>query len=61
MGVGKHQIILEAFEKINKRIITIDATLYTTRDLLVLDMLAKIWGLPTTRMFSLFSKKTLMQ
>ena len=57
MGVGKHQIILQAFEKINKRIITIDATLYTTRDLLVLDMLAKIWGLPTTRMFSLFSKK----
>ena len=57
MGVGKHQIIQEAFEKINKRIIEIDATLHATKDLLVLDMLAKIWGLPTTRMFKLFSEQ----
>ena len=57
MGVGKHQIIQEAFEKINKRIIEIDATLHATKDLLVLDLLAKIWGLPTTRMFKLFSEQ----
>lgn len=56
LGVGKHQIIQGAFEKINKRIITIDATMHETKDLVVLDMLAQIWGLSTIKIFSLFSK-----
>lgn len=56
LGVGKHQIIQGALEKINKRLITIDATLHETKDLVVLDMLAQIWGLSTIKIFSLFSK-----
>lgn len=56
LGVGKHQIIQGAFGKINKRLITIDATLHETKDLVVLDMLAQIWGLSTIKIFSLFSK-----
>lgn len=57
LGVGKRLIIQEAFKRINGRIITIDATLYETKDLIVLDMLAQIWGMSTVNIFSLFSKK----
>lgn len=56
LGVGKNQIIQGAFEKINKHLISIDATLYETKDLVVLDILAQIWGLSTIKIFSLFSK-----
>lgn len=56
LGVGKHLVIQEAFEKMNKRIITVDAILHETRDLIVLDMLAQIWGMSTVKIFSLFSK-----
>lgn len=57
LGVGKRLIIQEALKKINKRIITIDAILYETKDLIVLDMLAQIWGISTINIFSLFSQK----
>ena len=56
LGVGKHQIIQGVFKKINKRFITIDATMHETKDLVVLDILAQIWGLSTIKIFSLFSK-----
>ena len=56
LGVGKHLIIQEAFKKINKRIITVDAILHERKDLIVLEMLAQIWGISTTKIFSLFSQ-----
>ena len=57
LGVGKSMVIEEALKRVNSRIITIDATLYETRDLIILDMLAQIWGMPTVKVFSFFSKK----
>lgn len=56
LGVGKHLIIQEAFKKINKRIITVDAILHERKDLIVLEMLAQIWGISTTKIFSFFSQ-----
>ena len=56
MGVGKKLIIQEAFGKLNKRIIIIDATLHQTKDLVILDILAQIWGVSSTKIFSFFSK-----
>lgn len=60
LGVGKRLVIQEAFEKLNKHIITIDATLHETKDLVVLEMLAQIWGISTTKIFSLFSKNDIL-
>ena len=60
LGVGKRLVIQEAFKKINKRIITIDAILHETKDLVVLDMLAQIWGMSTVKIFSLFSKNDIV-
>lgn len=55
-GVGKDQIIQEALKKVKKRAITIDATLYETKDLVVLEMLAQIWGLPGKEIFMIFKE-----
>lgn len=60
LGVGKHLIIQEAFKNLNKHVITIDAILHETKDLVVLDMLAQIWGMSTTKIFSLFSKNDIL-
>ena len=60
LGVGKRLVIQEAFKKLNKRIITIDAILHETKDLVVLDMLAQIWGMSTVKIFSLFSKNDIV-
>ena len=56
IGVGKRDIIQAAILKTNKRAITIEATLHKTKDLVILDLLAQIWGIPTTNIFSLFSR-----
>ena len=57
LGVGKNVIIQEALSKINKRIITIDALLHETKDLIILEILAQIWGISKIEIFSLFSDK----
>ncbi len=56
LGVGKHRIIQAALKKVRKHLIEIDATLYETKDLLILNILSQIWGLSTIQIFSLFSK-----
>lgn len=56
LGVGKNVIIQEALSKINKRIITIDALLHETKDLIILEILAQIWGISKIEIFSLFSE-----
>lgn len=57
LGVGKHEIILSSIKSTKKRMIFIDATFYQSKDLVVLNMLAQIWGIPTPEIFSSFSRK----
>lgn len=59
LGVGKHKIIQAALERTKKHIICIDSTLHYTKDLVILDLLAQIWGIPTIDIFSYFTKKDL--
>lgn len=56
LGVGKRKIIQAVLAKINKRIISIDATLHNTKDIVILDLLAQIWGIPVIDIFNCFSK-----
>lgn len=56
LGVGKHQLICNSLAKVAKQALYIDATLYMTKDLVVLDLLAQIWGIPATDVFDSFSQ-----
>lgn len=57
LGVGKHEVILSSIKSSNKRTIFVDATFYQSKDLVVLNMLAQIWGIPTSDIFASFSRK----
>lgn len=57
LGVGKQEIILSSIETSHKCDISIDASFYQTKDLVVINLLAQIWGIPTLEIFSSFSQK----
>lgn len=57
LGVGKQDVILSSIDCCNKYVISIDASFYQTKDLVILNLLAQIWGIPTLELFSSFSRK----
>lgn len=57
LGIGKQEIILSSIEHSGKYKISIDASFYQTKDLMVIDLLAQIWGIPTSEIFTSFSQK----
>ncbi len=57
IGVGKDEVIKASLEGINQQKIIIDAAFYETKDLVVLNILAQIWGIPNLKIFSCFSEK----
>lgn len=56
-GVGKQEIIRSSIIQSKKCEITIDASFYETKDLVAINLLAQIWGIPTNEIFTSFSRK----